>query len=162
MITTSCRANNHDIVQWVIEKIITTSCRECKSILFPQQEDIAWTSKTRELNVVVQFVYGFGGPAHVRSHGGAIPASAGCTNGCNATAVLDVSRHAAYRGVLITTHRYSKPTRQAVLRVRNLLSKRSIGLSGPREIQAVLGGENVLAQVPSTATIEHILHAPVG
>jgi hypothetical protein len=44
-----------------------------------------------------------------------------------------------------------------VLRVRKLLTKRKIGLSGPREIQAVLRGENVLSQVPSTATIERIL-----
>jgi hypothetical protein len=46
-----------------------------------------------------------------------------------------------------------------VLRVRKLLTKRRIRLSGPREIQAVLHGDNVLSQVPSTATIGRILHA---
>lgn len=54
--------------------------------------------------------------------------------------------------------RYDAATRAAVIRLRKRLIKSPVGLIGPKEIYTRLGQERLLKRVPSTSTIQRILH----
>jgi transposase len=54
--------------------------------------------------------------------------------------------------------RYDAQTRAMVIRLRKRLMKSSVGLIGPQEIHTILEHERLLKPVPSTSTIQRILH----